>query len=75
MIASVLTKAPHFLNKATKYIDYQLAVLQKQYSLTADELRTLVTNYPRIALLHEMKFQVKLMAIRFRLRLRFGFLV
>lgn len=63
MIASVISNAPLFLNKATKYIDYQLALLQKEYSLTADEIRSLITLHPRIALLHEMKFRVNLVTI------------
>lgn len=60
MIALVITKAPKFLSCETKFIDLKLGFLQKEYHLTGDEVRHLVTSYPRIALLHSMHLRVSL---------------
>lgn len=57
-IAWIITRNPFFLNKSTKAIDKYLGILQKQFSLTGDEVRSIITRCSKLVNQDNRKFQV-----------------
>lgn len=49
-IGSILTKSPGFILLSTKEIDSRLGFLQRLFSLSGDEVRLVITQFPKIAL-------------------------
>ncbi|XP_076329993.1 mitochondrial transcription termination factor 3, partial [Tachypleus tridentatus] len=56
-ITRIVSKAPFWLSFSTKRIDRRLGFFQKEFQLTGDELRHVVTRLPKLALwgLHKVK--------------------
>lgn len=57
-IAWIITRNPYFLSKSTKAIDKYLGNLQKQFSLTGDEVRSIITRCSKLVNQDNRKFQV-----------------
>ena len=57
-IASIITKAPKWLNNKTKTIDSNLGLIQKEFALSGHQIREAINNYPRIALMKDMSYRV-----------------
>ena len=57
-ISWIITRNPLFLNKSTKDIDKYLGNLQKQFFLTGDEVRSIITRCAKLVTYDSKKFQV-----------------
>jgi hypothetical protein len=61
-IAQIITKEPRLLTTSTKDTDIQLGYLQKDFMLNGDEVRFIVTKFPKIAIWNKTSIkEVKLM--------------
>lgn len=63
-ISRIVTKAPAMLSMTTKDLDKQLGYYQKEFRLTGDEVRYVITRYPKLttanmASVQDMKFNLK----------------
>jgi len=68
-IVSIITKAPSLLGLPVKKIDAHLGNLQQLFRLSGDEVRAVVTRYPKIATWNKVSIQV----IQFAFKDELGF--
>ncbi|XP_054158875.1 transcription termination factor 3, mitochondrial-like [Oppia nitens] len=57
MIAAMVTNCPELLNNTTKYVDYKLAFMLKEFRLSAADIRQLMTRCPNLVLLNDMAYR------------------
>ncbi|GFU02822.1 transcription termination factor 3, mitochondrial [Nephila pilipes] len=63
-IARIITNNPFFLSRHTKEIDTRLGMYQKQFSLSGNQVRYLVTKCPKLVTYDLMKFREKLVTMK-----------
>ncbi|GAB6019483.1 hypothetical protein CHUAL_001061 [Chamberlinius hualienensis] len=63
-IGRIVTKAPYFLLFSTQMVDKRLGYLQKEYKLTGDEVRSIITRQPKIAIWNFLKLRDKHFALK-----------
>lgn len=57
-IAKIITEEPKFLNFAVKIIDAKLGMFQKEYCLSGNQVRSIITNCPGLVRMKSMVFRV-----------------
>ncbi|XP_055937598.1 transcription termination factor 3, mitochondrial-like [Argiope bruennichi] len=63
-IAWIITSNPYFLSLDTKQVDFRLGFFQKQFSLTGNEVRHLITKCPKLVTYSIDKFREKLFSMK-----------
>ncbi|GFY79221.1 transcription termination factor 3, mitochondrial [Trichonephila inaurata madagascariensis] len=63
-IARIITNNPYFLSLQTKEVDSRLGLYQKQFSLSGNEVRYLVTKCPKLVTYSLTKFREKLLTMK-----------
>lgn len=57
-IALILERYPRFINYSIKHVDRRLGYVQKEFKLIGDQVRAVVTNFPKVIGINEMAISV-----------------